>query len=189
LLSLVSLAKSSGFPSQSSCQASDRILVSTRTISSGGHDIQISTKACSTEALAAHSQVQTKRQTFDACEGETISYECVTDEGEGPLEADCLALQNALPPALAAEGNPEFFTVPPQFVEEFSFGTCLWAWFNTNPTGGATLQYCYGGLEDNGEILDEDCVVPGFASGGIAIPSSSSIVPADLAWVQEVLLA
>ncbi|KAJ7145655.1 hypothetical protein C8R44DRAFT_723580 [Mycena epipterygia] len=104
--------------------------------------------------------------------------------GIGPLESDCAALQTALPAALAVEGGPTSFTVPPQFVQEFTLGTCLWAWFNTNPVGGTTLEYCYVGVEVNGENLDNDCVVPS-DTGGFAIPSNLQLNPVVLAWVFE----
>ncbi|KAJ7786805.1 hypothetical protein B0H14DRAFT_3893512 [Mycena olivaceomarginata] len=74
--------------------------------------------------------------------------------GAGPLEADCVALENALPAFAATQSNPFSFTVLPQFVQEFTLGTCLWAWINTNPIGGAILQYCYVGVEANGITLD-----------------------------------
>lgn len=39
------------------------------------------------------------------------------------------------------------FTVAPQFAQELSLGTCLWAWINENPvSGGADLEECYSTL-------------------------------------------
>ncbi|KAF7359058.1 hypothetical protein MSAN_01246800 [Mycena sanguinolenta] len=184
-LSFASLAFAYGGVSPS-CQAQDRVLVKSRTLSVDGHEIQISTKACSADVLEASRRPLAKRQVFDACEGETTTYTCVTNEGTGPLEADCAALQTALPAALANEGNPSSFEVPPQFAEEFSLGTCLWAFINENPVGGATLSYCYVGVEVNGENLDESCIVPG-DTGGFTTVSNPNLNPIVLDWTFEVL--
>ncbi|KAJ6571159.1 hypothetical protein B0H19DRAFT_1255150 [Mycena capillaripes] len=189
LLSLASLVVSSARPSQgllSSCLAQDRVLVETRNVTAAGHEIQISTKACSADVLAASSRSLHKRQVFNACEGETTTYTCVINQGIGPLRTDCAALEAALPAFLASEGGPTSFTVSPQFVQEFTLGTCLWAWINTNPVGGATLQYCYVGVEVNGANLDNDCIVPG-DTAGVAIPSNPQLNPVVLAWAFEVL--
>ncbi|KAJ6534657.1 hypothetical protein DFH09DRAFT_1369766 [Mycena vulgaris] len=187
LLSFASLGASSATPSPGfvpSCKASDRVLVETRNVTAAGHEIQISTKACSADVLASHSVA--KRQVFNACTGETTTFTCVTNQGAGPLEADCVALENALPAFAAAQSNPFSFTVQPQFVQEFTLGTCLWAWINTNPVGGATLQYCYVGVEANGVTLDGNCIFAG-DTGGVAIPSNPLLNPVVLAWVFEVL--
>ncbi|KAJ7769168.1 hypothetical protein DFH07DRAFT_954402 [Mycena maculata] len=184
LLSLASVVVSSTIPGKgiSSCKANDRVLVDTRTVTAGGYKFQVSTKACSTDALA--SRAFTKRQTFNSCAaGETTTYTCVTNEGTGPLESDCTALLTAVKAADEGSGDPTLFTVPPQFVEEFSLGTCLFAWFNDNPVGGATLEY-FG--TNMGGILDEDCIVNG-DTGGYVIPSNPNLVPASLDWVFEVL--
>ncbi|KAJ7833854.1 hypothetical protein B0H14DRAFT_2591212 [Mycena olivaceomarginata] len=113
---------------------------------------------------------------------------CVT--GIGPLESDCATLEAALPAAIAAAGGPTSFTVPPQFVQEFTLGTCLWAWFNTNPLNGATLQYCYDVLEIHGKNLDLDCITRG-DTGGFAIPNNPQLNPVVLAehlfpWVEDI---
>ncbi|KAJ7921452.1 hypothetical protein B0H13DRAFT_1866613 [Mycena leptocephala] len=127
----------------SSCNARDRVLVETRNVTVAGHEIQISTKACSADVLTSRSLE--KRQVINTCAGGQ-TFSCVVNQGIGPLEADCAALEAALPPFLASEGNPPTFTVSPQFAQEFTLGTCLWAWINTNPVGGITLQYCYQNL-------------------------------------------
>ncbi|KAK7059937.1 hypothetical protein R3P38DRAFT_2838611 [Favolaschia claudopus] len=189
LLSFASLAAcsavpSTGFVSATNCKASDRVLVESHNVTVNGHNIQVSTKACSADALNGRSLA--KRQVFNACEGETITFTCVTNQGVGPTAADCKALETALPPFLQQQGNPQSFTVAPQFVQEFTLGTCMWAWFNTNPVGGTTLSYCYVGLEANGQTLDGNCTPQG-ATGGIAVPSSSTLNPVVLAWAQEVL--
>ncbi|KAJ6527201.1 hypothetical protein DFH09DRAFT_1186909 [Mycena vulgaris] len=158
LLSLASLGASSATPSPGfvpSCKASDRVLVEAR-----------------------------NGQVFNACAGgETTRFTCMANQGAGPLEADCVALENALP-AFAATQNPFSFTVLPQFIQEFALGTCLFAWINTNPVGGATLQYCYAGVEANGITLDGNCIFPG-DTGGVAIPSNPQLNPVVLAWVFE----
>ncbi|KAJ6527232.1 hypothetical protein DFH09DRAFT_1186951, partial [Mycena vulgaris] len=182
LLSLASLGASSATPSPGfvpSWKGSDRVPVETRNVTAAGHEIQISTKACSADVLASHSVA--KRQVLNACAGgETTTFTCVANQGAGPLEADCVAL-----PAFAAtQSNPFSFTVLPQFVQEFTLGTCLWAWINTNPVGGATLQYCYVGVEANGVTLDGNCIFPG-DTGGVAIPSNPQLNPVVLAWVFE----
>ncbi|KAJ7828533.1 hypothetical protein B0H14DRAFT_3873267 [Mycena olivaceomarginata] len=117
---------------------------------------------------------------------ELRTFTCVTNQGAGPLEADCVALENALPAFAATQSNPFSFTVLPQFVQEFTLGTCLWAWINTNPIGGAILQYCYVGVEANGITLDGNCIFPG-DTAGIAIPSNPQLNPVVLAWAFEVL--
>ncbi|KAJ6574413.1 hypothetical protein B0H19DRAFT_1063372 [Mycena capillaripes] len=174
LLSLATLGASLATTYQgslSACKASDRVLVQTRNLTAAGHQIQISTKACSADALTSRSLE--KRQVLNAC---------VT--GPGPLEADCLALETALPAALAAEGNPTTFEVAPQFVEEFTLGTCLWAWINNNPFGGATLEECFSNVELSGKNLDAECVAFG-DTAGIAVPNNPALPAAELAWIFE----
>ncbi|KAJ7921711.1 hypothetical protein B0H13DRAFT_2318222 [Mycena leptocephala] len=161
LLSLASVVVSSAITARgvSSCKASDRVLVDTQTVTAAGHKFQVSTKACSADALASRSLE--KRVTFNSCAaGETTTYTCVTNQGVGPLKADCVALSNAIVAAFEGPSQPTLFTVSPQFVQEFSLGTCLWAWINNNPACGATLQYCYSGL--TGVLafnLDNSCIV------------------------------
>ncbi|KAJ7792772.1 hypothetical protein B0H14DRAFT_3562397 [Mycena olivaceomarginata] len=183
LLSLASLGASSATPSSgsvSSCKASDQVLVETRNVTAAGHEIQISTKACSADVLASHSLA--KRQVFDACgSGGTTTFTCVTNQGAGPLEADCVALENALPAFAATQSNPFSFTVLPQFVQEFTLGTCLWAWINTNPIGGAIFAVLLrrsGGQRYNPRW---NCIFPG-DTAGIAIPSNPQLNPVVLAW-------
>ncbi|KAJ7029889.1 hypothetical protein C8F04DRAFT_742442 [Mycena alexandri] len=188
LLSLAFLAASSAVLSPGfvpSCKASDRVLVETRNVTAAGYEIQISTEACSADVLLA-SHLLKKRQVLNACVTELVPYTCVTNQGIGPLESDCAALEAALPAAIAAAGGPTSFTLPPQFVQEFTLGTCLWAWFNTNPLNGATLQYCYDVLEIHGKNLDLDCITRG-DTGGFAIPNNPQLNPVVLAWVFEVL--
>ncbi|KAJ7921450.1 hypothetical protein B0H13DRAFT_1866611 [Mycena leptocephala] len=134
LLSLAPLAVSSANASQgvlSSCNARDRVIVETRNVTVGGHEIQISTKACSADVLASPSLE--KRLVLNAC-GNDDTFTCVLEGGvPGPVRSDCTALENALPAFLASEGGPTTFTVAPQFAQEFTLGTCLWAWINNNP--------------------------------------------------------
>ncbi|KAJ7672022.1 hypothetical protein B0H17DRAFT_1141309 [Mycena rosella] len=163
------------------CKASDRVLIETRNVTAGGHTIQISTKACSAEAVASRGLA--KRQVQNACVAETINFECLIG-GTAPLAADCTALESAVPAALAAEGNPTFFELAPQTVEEFTLGTCLWAWVNNNPVGGATLEFCFSEVEEIGEILDSGCIAAG-ETGGLALPSSATVPASELAWFQE----
>ncbi|KAJ7884937.1 hypothetical protein B0H13DRAFT_1889771 [Mycena leptocephala] len=188
LLSLASVVVSSAITARgvSSCKASDRVLVDTQTVTAAGHKFQVSTKACSADALASRSLE--KRVTFNSCAaGETTTYTCVTNQGVGPLEADCVALSNAIVAAFEGPGQPTLFTVSPQFAQEFSLGTCLWAWINNNPVGGATLQYCYSGLTGVlGFNLDNSCIVPG-DTGGFVTASNPLLVSASLDWVFEVL--
>ncbi|KAJ7036416.1 hypothetical protein C8F04DRAFT_1181427 [Mycena alexandri] len=163
------------------CKASDRVLIETRNVTAGGHTIQISTKACSAEAVA--SRPLAKRQVENACEFGGSDLRCGTG-GTAPLAADCTALESALPAALAAEGNPTLFEVAPQTAEEFSLGTCLWAWANNNPAGGATLEFCFSDLVQFGKDLDKDCIAAG-ATVGLVQPNSATLPASELAWFQE----
>lgn len=153
----------------SSCHASDRVLVDTHSVTAGGYEFQVSTKACSADVLqfsSPSSRTLQKRTTFATC-GFGGAFECIRNEGIVPLPADCLALNNAFIAAFIGPTRnchlhcslctflnpniyvvPTLFTVPPQFVQEFSLGTCLWAWINENPNtvNGATLTECYGWL-------------------------------------------
>ncbi|KAJ7690194.1 hypothetical protein B0H17DRAFT_1065235 [Mycena rosella] len=188
LLSFASAVVSSIVPARglSSCIAQDRVLVETRNVTAAGHEFQVLTKACSADVL--NSRAVQKRQTFNSCAaGETTTYTCVTNEGAGPLLADCTALSAAIVAAFEQAGEPTLFTVSPQFVQEFSLGTCLYAWINQNPVGGATLQCSYsyvtGVLAFN---LDESCIVPG-DTGGFTTVSNPQLVPASLEWNFEVL--
>ncbi|KAJ7260247.1 hypothetical protein C8J57DRAFT_1338591 [Mycena rebaudengoi] len=185
LLSLASVVMSSAIPAQgvSSCKASDRVLVHSRNVTAAGHEFQVSTKACSADVLSSSSRAVEKRTTFTTC-GIGGSFNCVINQGLGPLEADCVALSNAI--VATFEGS---FSVDPQFVQEFSLGTCLWAWINENPVGGATLSACYGGLTSFLAFnLMQNCIVPG-DTGGFVIPSTlnTNIDPAVLDWVFEIL--
>ncbi|KAJ6628527.1 hypothetical protein B0H10DRAFT_1990270 [Mycena sp. CBHHK59/15] len=194
LLPFVSIVVSSVVPAQSifsaSCKASDRVLVDTRNVTAGGHEFQISTKACSADVLALSSQSRAieQRQTFTTC-GFGGQYKCVVNQGIGPLEADCVALSNAVVAAFEAPGDSGLFTVPPQFVQELSLGTCLWAWINENPVGGATITTCYSELTGVYSFnLDQECIIPG-DTGGFFIPGTTEpgIDPRVLDWVFEVL--
>jgi hypothetical protein len=42
--------------------------------------------------------------------------------------------------------DPTFFVLEPQFVQEFTLDTCMWAWVNENVVGGANLEYCFSGV-------------------------------------------
>ncbi|KAF7367597.1 hypothetical protein MSAN_00823000 [Mycena sanguinolenta] len=189
LFSLVSVMVCSTNTGQgiSSCKAEDRVLVDSRNVTAGGYEFQVSTKACSAAVLT--SRVFQKRVYYNSCaSGETLTstYTCVTNQGTGPLEADCVSLSNALTAAYEGPGDPTLFTVSPQYAQEFSYGTCLWAWINQNPVGGAALEYCYSGLNVMGFNLDQSCIVNG-DTGGYVIPSNPQLVPASLNWVFEVL--
>lgn len=89
----------------------DRVLVDTHTVTAGGHEFQVSTKACSADVLALSSQSQAraieKRQVFTTC-GIGGDFECVVGQGVGPLEADCAALSNAVVAAFEAAGGKSF---------------------------------------------------------------------------------
>jgi hypothetical protein len=87
----------------SSCNARDRVIVETRNVTVGGHEIQISTKACSADVLASPSLE--KRLVLNAC-GNDDTFTCVLEGGvPGPVRSDCTALENALPAFLASEGG------------------------------------------------------------------------------------
>ncbi|KAJ7921727.1 hypothetical protein B0H13DRAFT_1866508 [Mycena leptocephala] len=165
LLSLASVVVSSAITARgvSSCKASDRVLVDTQTVTAAGHKFQVSTKACSADALASRSL--DKRVTFNSCAaGETTTYTRVHQPRSRPARGRLVALSNAIVAAFEDQA----------FVQEFSLGTCLWAWINNNPVGGATLQYCYSGLL----YRPRD-------TGGFVTASNPLLVPASLDWVFE----
>ncbi|KAJ7648331.1 hypothetical protein DFH06DRAFT_1332567 [Mycena polygramma] len=168
------------------CAAENRVLVDARTVTAAGHKFQIATKACSADVLA--SRPLEKRLTFNSCNvTELLPFTCVTNQGPGPLLADCAALQTAIVAAFEGPGQPPLFTVAPQFVQEFSLGTCLWAWINNNPVNGATLQYCYSALTNTlGPGIDNSCIAAG-DTGGFIVPSNPALDPRSLAWAFEVL--
>ncbi|KAJ7636374.1 hypothetical protein FB45DRAFT_906476 [Roridomyces roridus] len=185
---LASAVPSSGF--SSSCPASERVLVETHNVTAGGHEFQVSTKACSAEILAAHSAQESKelqkRQTFDSCVGETMTFGCF-GAGAGPTLADCTALSSAMVAAFEQPGQPILFTVLAGFVQEFSHGTCLYAWINENPAGTVTLQYCYSSVsQDLGLTAANNCLPRGDL-GGFATASNPQLIPASLDWVFEVV--
>ncbi|KAF7344260.1 hypothetical protein MVEN_01717300 [Mycena venus] len=188
LLSLASTVVSSAIPARGifSCIAQDRVLVETRNVTAGGHEFQVSTKACSADVLT--SRAVEKRQVFNSCAaGETTTFTCVTNEGVGPLASDCSALTAAIVAAFEQSGDPALFTVSPQFVQEFSLGTCLYAWINQNPVGGATLQCSYSYVTSVlAPTLDSDCVTQG-DTGGFTTVSNPQLVPASLDWNFEVI--
>ncbi|KAJ6597875.1 hypothetical protein B0H10DRAFT_2196856 [Mycena sp. CBHHK59/15] len=178
--------------SSTSCKAADRVLVDTHTVTAGGHEFQVSTKACSADVLALSSQSQPraieKRQVFTTC-GIGGKFECVVGQGVGPLEADCAALSNAVVATFEAAGDSGVFTVAPQFVQELSLGTCLWAWINENPvSGGAVLQECYSTLTGFLAVDLNDCIVAG-DTGGFVIPETLNVGfdPRILEWTFEIL--
>ncbi|KAJ7805051.1 hypothetical protein B0H13DRAFT_2387962 [Mycena leptocephala] len=186
-LSFVSIAVSSAIPAQGACKAADQVLVDTHTVTAAaGHELQVSTKACSADVLSlssAQNRTVEKRVTFTTC-GINGAFECVTNQGIGPLESDCLALSDAITATFTGS-----FTVAPQFVQTFSLGTCLYAWINLNPVGGASLSACYSGLTEVLAFnLDHSCIVSG-DTGGFVIPGSSEpgLDPAVLDWTFEVL--
>ncbi|KAJ7197393.1 hypothetical protein GGX14DRAFT_471212 [Mycena pura] len=188
LLSLASAVVSSTIPARgiSSCKAEDRVLVESHTVTAGGHEFTVSTKACSADVLTAVGV--NKRQVFNSCAaGETTFFTCVTNQGAGPLMSDCTALSAAIVAADEQPGEPTLFTVSPQFVQEFSLGTCLYAWINQNPVGGATLQCSYSYVtSDLAFNLDNSCIKAG-DTGGFTSVSNPQLVPASLEWNFEVL--
>ncbi|KAJ7730407.1 hypothetical protein B0H16DRAFT_1696918 [Mycena metata] len=177
-----------------SCKAADRVLINNRTVSAGGHEFQVSTKACSADVLAlssrSHSRAIEKRDTFTTC-GIGGEFRCVVGQGVGPLAADCAALSNAVVAAFESNTGPalDTFTVPPQFVQELSLGTCLWAWINENPvTGGAVLQECYSTL--TGFLApDLNSCITAADTGGFVIPGTlnTGFDPRILEWTFEIL--
>ncbi|KAJ7218373.1 hypothetical protein GGX14DRAFT_541362 [Mycena pura] len=194
----VTLVVSSAVPapsaSSTSCKAADRVLVETHTVTAGGHELQVSTKACSADVLAlSQSQPRAieKRQFFNIC-GSEGEFQCVVGQGVGPLEADCVALSNAIVAMFeaGANGANAVFTVAPQFVQEFSLGTCLWAFINENPvTGGFLMEECYSTLtEFLAPALMEDCVATG-ETAGFVIPETlnKNTNPLFLDWTFEIL--
>ncbi|KAJ7751453.1 hypothetical protein B0H16DRAFT_1460356 [Mycena metata] len=196
-LAFVALVVSSAVPatevqgvSSTSCKAADRVLLKTHNVTAGGHEFQVSTKACSADVLALSSQSQPraieKRQSFTVC-GIGGEFRCVVGQGVGPLEADCAALSSAVIAAFEETGDSGVFSVAPQFVQELSLGTCLWAWINENPvSGGAVLQECYSTLTSflapdlNSCILNAD-------TGGFVIPETLNVGfdPRILEWTFE----
>ncbi|KAJ7215961.1 hypothetical protein GGX14DRAFT_442575, partial [Mycena pura] len=171
LLSLASAVVSSTIPARgiSSCKAEDRVLVESHTVTAGGHEFTVSTKACSADVLTSQ-------------DAETTTYTCVTNQGTGPLSSDCTALSAAIVAADEQPGDPTLFTVSPQFAQEFSLGTCLYAWINQNPVGGATLQCSYSYVTSVLAFnLDQSCIKPG-DTGGFTTVSNPSLVPASLDW-------
>ncbi|KAF8171593.1 hypothetical protein K438DRAFT_1773145 [Mycena galopus ATCC 62051] len=172
LLSLAGLAVASTLPSGgatlSSCAADARVLVETRTVTVAGHEIQVSTKACSANSIASRSFE--KRQ----------NLACGLGPAAAPAPADCAALQAALPGFVAAQPSG-FFVVAPQFVEEVSLGTCLYAWINNNAVGGASLEGCWTDVETFGSILSPGCISAG-QNAGIAFPTTAVV---NDAWIFE----
>ncbi|KAJ7453405.1 hypothetical protein FB451DRAFT_1565563 [Mycena latifolia] len=165
----------------SSCPASDRVLVETRNFTTAaGHNIQISTKACSADVLATRSLE--KRQTINVCNSASLSFECAAG-GIAPTTSDCRNLQEEFPELIEEEGDPTFFVLEPQFVQEFTLDTCLWAWVNENVVGGANLEYCFSGVASNGNFLNENCIDEGDSGGFITTTTNN----AAQFWVQEVL--
>ncbi|KAF8143661.1 hypothetical protein K438DRAFT_1993625 [Mycena galopus ATCC 62051] len=154
------------------------LLVETRNITVAGHEIQVSTKACSANIIASRSFE--KRQTF-AC-GQATTLECAVGPAAAPAPTDCAALQAALPAFVAAQPSP-FFVVAPQFVEELALGTCLYAWINNNAVGGVSLEGCWTDVETFGSILTPGCINVG-QNAGIAFPTTAV---ANDAWIFEVV--
>ncbi|KAJ6461146.1 hypothetical protein C8R47DRAFT_1159855 [Mycena vitilis] len=190
LLSLASVTVSSAVPVQvqslpSSCKAEERVLIETHNVTAAGHEFQVSTKACSNNVPT--SPALGKRVTLNACIAESLSFSCVTGGGAGPLAADCNTLQTAIVAAFEQPGQATLFSVAPQTAQEFTLGTCLWAWINENPVGGATLEYCFSELTGQlGPVIDSGCIVPG-DTGGFVVPSATGVDPQALDWVFEVL--
>ncbi|KAF7367935.1 hypothetical protein MSAN_00858500 [Mycena sanguinolenta] len=182
LLSVAALAVSAALPSggvvSTSCAAGTRVLVETRNVTVGEHEIQVSTKACSPNIIASRSFE--KRQTV-AC-GQATTLECAVSPVAAPLPADCNTLQAVLPSFVATQPSP-FFVVAPQFVEELALGTCQYAWINDNAVGGVTLEGCWTDVETFGSILTGGCIDVG-QSAGIAFATTPAV---NDAWIFEVL--
>ncbi|KAJ7215582.1 hypothetical protein GGX14DRAFT_443126 [Mycena pura] len=175
------LAVSSSLPSGgavTSCAAADRVLIETRNVTVAGHEIQVSTKACSGNINIISSRSFKKRQT-DVC-GQTADFECAVGSVT-PVIADCASLQAALPDFIATQ--PPFFVLAPQTVEEVSLRTCLFAWINNNAVGGASLEGCWSDVERiGGAVPLPGCFgVQGF-NAQIAFPSLAMF---EEAWVFE----
>ncbi|KAJ7144287.1 hypothetical protein C8R44DRAFT_973870 [Mycena epipterygia] len=81
----------------------------------------------------------------------------------------------------------QFWLVGYSVVQKFSRGTCLYAWINQNPMGGAVLQCSYGYVTSFLAFnLDESCILGG-DTGGFTTVSNPQLVPASLDWNFEVL--
>ncbi|KJA16387.1 hypothetical protein HYPSUDRAFT_91334 [Hypholoma sublateritium FD-334 SS-4] len=186
-LSLASVAVCATVPATrvSSCKASDRVVVNSRTVTSpDGHEIQIATKACSADAINAPRGLE-KRQVINVS-SDGMRFTCVTGEGAGPAPADCQVIINFLQTNFVDIDSQESFSVAPGFAEVLTAGTCEWAWINTEPSNGFTLGYDFLTLFDLGFDL-EPCVSNG-DSGGIATPIiSANEVVVD--WEFEVFLS
>ncbi|KAJ7896119.1 hypothetical protein B0H13DRAFT_2338549 [Mycena leptocephala] len=190
--SLASIVVASTIPAQgvSSCHASDRVLVDTHNVTAGGYEFQVSTKACSADVLqvsSPSSRTLQKRTTFATC-GFGGAFECIRNEGIAPLPADCLALNNAFIAAFIGPTRNCIYAV--HFVQEFSLGTCLWAWINENPNtvNGATLTECYGWLPEFLAFnLNSSCMVSGATAGFVVPGSLSNPDPRALDYTFEIL--
>ncbi|KAJ7203089.1 hypothetical protein GGX14DRAFT_399057 [Mycena pura] len=177
LLSLVAIAASSTLPSGGkvlSCDADARVLVDTSTVTVDGHELTVSTKACSANMVTSRSFE--KRQ-IALC-GLTAELECVTGVA-GPIIADCVNLQALLPSFIATQ--PEFFELAPQTLRSVTFGTCEYAWINNNPLGGVFLEGCWPDVERFGANLTPDCIEIG-EPAGIAFPPVAVL---NEAWLFE----
>jgi len=181
LFSLAALAASSTIPSRrkipSSCADDAHVVVQSHNVTVAGHDIKVSTKACSSNAVASRSFEQ--RQ-IDTCE-QGGSLTCIFGV-PGPIIADCVELQAALPEFIATQ--PDLFEVAPQTFEEVSFGTCAYLWINDNPVGGAILESCWSTVETFGEALTSSCIRSGSAAGFL-FPTVPMV---NEAWILEVTL-
>ncbi|KAJ6503568.1 hypothetical protein C8R45DRAFT_973264 [Mycena sanguinolenta] len=186
LLSLEVFAVSSTLPSggvvSSSCAAGARVLVETRNVTVNGHEIQVSTKACSGNSIASRTFEQRQTTVALACERRSTTLECAVGPPTAPVPGDCATLQADIP-TFIAEQPCNFFLVPPQFVQTLSFGTCLYGWINDNAVGGVTLEGCWTDVETFGEILTVGCIEAGQIAG-IAFPTTAV---ANEAWVFEVV--
>ncbi|KAJ7215579.1 hypothetical protein GGX14DRAFT_392014 [Mycena pura] len=183
-VALISLAAaSSTLPSGgkvlSSCAADARVLVKTRNFTVGGHEIQVSTKACSANIVTSRSFG--KRQTLLCDTRQATTFECATGLPP-PVIADCDNLRAALPGFVATQ-PPFFEPVAPQFLQSVTLGTCEYAWINNNPVGGATLEGCWSDMEEFGSILTSGCIEVG-EPAGIAFPTVPLAIPNDT-WIFE----
>ncbi|KAJ6505295.1 hypothetical protein C8R45DRAFT_1209085 [Mycena sanguinolenta] len=177
LLSLASVVVPYVIPGSrgiSSCNAQDRVLVDTHTVTAAGYEFQVSTKACSANALVSRGIYM--RQVEDACgisESPNTIPECVIAAFEEPTDP----VNN-------------LFEVAPQFAQEFSLGTCLWAWINEQPVGGTTLEYCYQGLSALGTNIDGRCLSVSWneSLGGFITPILGGSPNPILDWVFECIL-
>jgi len=170
-LSFASVAMTStiSVPRSTACKASDRVPVSTHDVTSpDGHKIHISTAACSADIHHAPGGLA-KRQVINVS-SDGQHFGCVTGGGTGPTQSDCEVIINYLYSTYVTSDSQATFTVSPQYAQVLTYGTCEWAWINTEPVGGATLAYDYLSLYSIGFDVDGNCIVNS-DTGGYVTPT------------------